>query len=177
MILNRVNLDKLNETAENVRLNRERAKKVTRIEGEWLLNFNEGPQFRAEIQGEKGKFTVEADQPIPLGGGGTRPSPMHYCFYGVAACTAATFATIAASEGVKLRKVRVAAEGRMDLSKTLGISNLPIVEEVKLQITVDTDAGDEKIQEMRRLVEERCPAAFCLTNPVKMVIEIKKLGE
>ena len=174
MIVNRVNLNKLNETVENIRLNRDKAKKVTKIEGEWLLDPEEGPQFRAEVQTEKEKFTIEADQPIPLGGGGTRPSPMHYCLYGVAACTAATFATIAASEGVKLRRMRVAVEGHMDLSKTLGISDLPIVEEVKLQITVDTDAGDEKVRELKRLAGERCPAAFCLTNPVKMVIEIVK---
>lgn len=174
MIVNRVNLNKLNETVENIRSNRDKAKKVTRIEGEWLLDQEGGPQFRAEIQAEKEKFILEADQPVPLGGGGSRPSPMHYCLYGVAACTAATFATVAASEGIKLRKMRVAVEGRMNLSKTLGILDLPIVEEVKLQITVDTDASDEKIRELRELAEERCPAVFCLTTPIRMTIEVQK---
>lgn len=96
--------------------------------------------------------------------------------YGVAACTAATFATIAATEGVKLKKMRVAVEGHMDFSKTLGISDNPIVEEVKLRITVDSDAGDKKIQELGRLAEERCPAVFCLTNPIKMTVEVAKEG-
>lgn len=129
------------------------------------------------MQAEKGKFSLEADQPSLQGGGGARPGPMHYCFYGVAACTAATFATTAAMEGIRLKKMRVAVEGRMDLSKTLGVSENPIVEEVRLQIRVDTDAGDEKIQELRRLAEERCPAVFCLTNPVKMVVEVSKTRE
>jgi len=174
VVVNRVNLDKLNETLREITNNPNKAKKVTRIEGEWLLDEVEGPQFRTEIQAEKGKFIIEADQPIPLGGGGTRPGPMHYCLYGVAACTAATFATIAATEGIKLRKMKIVVEGHMDLSKTLGISENPIVEEVKLQIIVDTDAGDEKIHEIKKLAEERCPAVYCLTAPVKMTVEVSK---
>jgi uncharacterized OsmC-like protein len=174
VVVNRVNLDKLNETVREITNDPNKAKKVTRIEGEWLLDEVEGPQFRAEIQAEKGKFTIEADQPISLGGWGTRPGPMHYCLYGVAACTAATFATIAATEGIKLRKMKIVVEGHMDLSKTLGISENPIVEEVKLQIIVDTDAGDEKIHEIKKLAEERCPAVYCLTAPVKMTVEVSK---
>jgi len=70
----------------------------------------------------------------------------------------------------------VAVEGHTDLSKTLGVSENPIVEEVKLQITLDTDDGDDSVQELRRLAEERCPAVFCLTNPVKTSVEVTKEG-
>jgi len=175
-IVNRVNLDRLNETVQKMKTDPSKAKRVTKIEGEWILDETWWPQFRAEIQTETGGFFLEADQPILLGGEGIRPSPMHYCLYGVAACTAATFATVAATEGVKLKKMRVAVEGRMDFSKTLGISDKPIVEEVKLRITVDSDADDKRIQELRRLAEERCPAVFCLTNPVKMTLEVAKEG-
>lgn len=174
--MNRVNLDRLDDTIQRVRMDPSKAKRVTRIEGEWVLDELWWPQFRAEIQAERGILILEADQPIPLGGEGIKPSPMHYCLYGVAACAAATFATVAATEGIRLRKMRVAVEGRMDLSKTLGISENPIIEEVKLQITVDIDAGDDRVQGLRKLAEERCPAIFCLTNPIKIAVEVTKEG-
>lgn len=171
-VINHIDLKRLNETIQRIKKDPSKAKKVTKIEGEWILKSINAPQFRAEIQTEKQKFTIGADQPTSLGGGGTRLSPMHYCLYGVAACTAATFATVAATEGVKLRKMRVTVEGHMNFSKTLGISDNPIVEEIKLMITVDSDADDKKIEALKRLVEERCPAVFCLTTPVKMTVEV-----
>ncbi len=172
--MNRVNVGKLNETAKTMRETPEKAKRTMRLEGEWLFNEAEIPQFRAEVQAEKEKFVIEADQPTFLGGGGTRPGPMHYCLYGVAACTAATFATVAATEGIELKKMRIAVESNMNFSKVLGIANAPIMEEVKLKITVVSDADDEKIRQLTRMAEERCPAAFCLTNPIKMNVEVAK---
>lgn len=175
-VLNRINLDRLKETIQKIREDSSEAKKTTRIEGEWILDDAGAPQFRAEIQTETQTFTVEADQPTSLGGGGTRPSPMHYCLYGVAACTAATFVTLAATEGIELKKMRVAVEGNMNFSKVLGIADMPIIDEVKLRITIVSDASDEKIRELGRAAEERCPAVFCLTNPIKMSVEVAKEG-
>ncbi|MFQ6076020.1 MAG: hypothetical protein ACE5Z5_07800 [Candidatus Bathyarchaeia archaeon] len=105
-IINRVNLDRLDDTIQRMKKNPSQAKKVTRVEGEWILDEAWWPQFRAKIQAEGGSFILEADQPKAQGGEGIKPSPMHYCLYGVAACTAATFATVAATEGIELRKTR-----------------------------------------------------------------------
>ena len=175
-VLNRVNVDRLNETARAMRETPDKAKRTMGLEGEWLFSDADAPQFRAEVQAEKGKFVVEADQPTFLGGGGTRPGPMHYCLYGVAACTAATFVTVAATEGIELKKVKVRVESYMNFSKVLGIADTPIIDEVKLKITVVSDAGDEKIRELGMMAEERCPAVFCLTNPVKMSVEVAREG-
>lgn len=175
-VLNRVNVGKLNETVKAMKEAPEKTKRTMRLEGEWLFNESEIPQFRAEVQAEKEKFVIEADQPTFLGGGGTRLGPMHYCLYGVAACTAATFATVAAVEGIELKKMRVAIESNMNFSKVLGIAEAPIIEEVKLKITVVSNASDQKIGQLGRIAEERCPAVFCLTNQVKMTVEATKEG-
>ncbi len=173
-IVNRVNMDRVSETVEKMRTDPSKAKKVTKIEGEWILDEALLPQFRAEIQTDTGIHILEADQPVSLGGEGLRPGPMHYCLYGVAACTAATFASVASNEGIKLKKMRVAIESHMDFSKMFGLSENPIVENVRLQVALETDASAEKIQELKRLTEERCPAVFCLTTPVKLTLEVSK---
>jgi uncharacterized OsmC-like protein len=171
-VVNRINLDRLKDTIQKIEEDPSKAKKITRIEGEWVLDNVDVPSFRAEIQ----KFTIEADQPIILGGGGTQPSPMHYCLYGIAVCVAATFATVAAMERIELKKMRVAVEDNINFPKVLGIADKPIIEEVKLKITVASDSGEEKIRQLMRMAEDRCPAVFCLTNPVKVTVEVAKGG-
>ncbi len=171
--LNRFNLDKLAATLEKVKKNPAEARKVNRIEGEWLLSESEA-QFRSEVTTEKGRFLIESDQPGFFGGNGSRPSPMQYCLYGVASCYAATFAGIAAEKGIELKRLKVVAEANMDLSRPLGLSENPVVEQVKFTVLCEANAGEEKISEIKKLAEKRCPAVFCLTNPIKLSVELAK---
>ena len=96
--INNVDVGVLEKVVEEFKADLSKAKKTKVIEGEWLLEEG-SPQFRAEISYENGKTTFEADQPTNLGGGGNLPGPMHYCFYGLASCYTATFATMAGMLG------------------------------------------------------------------------------
>jgi uncharacterized OsmC-like protein len=168
---NNVNVEKLKATAAEVAKDLSKAKKVTKVEGEW--NLKGGSQFSATVQFEGGKMTLEADQPTFLGGGGTQPGPMIYCLYGSASCFVATFATMAAMEGVVLKKLKIVAESSLDFSKVLGLSNNPIAEGVKFTLFVESDAPAEKLKKIDALSRERCPAVYCLTNPIPLTTELK----
>ncbi|MFQ5441926.1 MAG: OsmC family protein [Thermodesulfobacteriota bacterium] len=170
MKVNNVDVDRINATAAAIEADMTKAKKVNRIEGQW--NTGEGSQFRATVSFEGGEMTLEADQPTGLGGGGLRPGPMIYCLYGSASCYAATFATVAAAEGVTLKRLKIIAESSIDISKTFGLSENPIAEKVKFSIDVESDAPPEKIREIEKLSKQRCPAVYCLTNPVPLETEI-----
>lgn len=172
MRINNIDVDRLQKTAMEFQQDISKAKKINRIEGEW--NTGEGSQFRAVVQFEGGKATLEVDQPTFLGGGGTHPGPMIYCLYGSASCYAATFATISAMEGINLKKLRVVAESFIDFSKIFGISDNPIVEKLKFTLYVESDAPVEKIKDIEALARERCPAVYCLTNPIPLETELKK---
>lgn len=174
-MLNNVNLDKLKATVEKAKAGLGTLKKVNKVEGEWL--FGEGrPQFRAAVKTEKGKIALEADQPSFLGGGGSAPGPMIYCLYGVASCFAATFATIAAKEGIELTKLKIIAESHVDLSRSMGLSDNPTVEGVTFKVLCEAKAGKEKIEEIKRLAQERCPAVYCLTTPIPLQVELMEEG-
>ncbi len=43
------------------------------------------------------------DIEVAMGGSGSLPGSMHYCFYGLASCYTDTFATIAAILGIELK--------------------------------------------------------------------------
>ena len=169
----KVELKKLRDTIENVKRNPDEAKRVTKIEGTWNLDEGDGPQFEAEITFEKGKMNFEMTQPTFLGGSGARPGPMHYCLFGLASCYAATFATVAATEDFPLDGLKIIAENRIDFSRVLGLSDNPPIEGVKITAIVKTDAPEPEIRRIEKLAKERCPVVFCLTNPIKLDIELK----
>lgn len=172
--MNHVNMDKLKELMKAIKQDSANAKIVPKVSGKWI--FEEGqPQFRSDIEVEGGKFTVEADMPTKLGGWGSRPGPLHYCLYGLASCFAFTFAALAAMEGITLSKLLVEAEGHIDFSKVFGLTENPIVEEVTFKVTADSDADLEKIEHIRRLAEERCPAVYCLSKPITVTTELVKM--
>jgi len=172
--MNNINLEAVKKFSEEAQKNPETAKKVKIVSGEW--NFKKGgPQFKSEIKFQSGAAVVEADSPPFMGGAGLKPDPVQYCLFGLAACFASTFASICAENGVELSKLKVTAESKQNLAKSLGLSEEPIVEEVKLLTEVQSGAGREKIKEIEKLAAERCPGVYCLTNPIKLVTEIKML--
>ena len=168
---NNVNVDAVQEMAQGIQADLAKGKRTNKIEGTW--NLAEGnPQFSSEISFEGGKLLLEADQPTFLGGGGTRPGPMHYALFGLASCFTATFATMAAIQNVALEEVRTAAEFELNFSKVFGVTDLPIVEEVRVTLAVKSDASRDKIEEVLKLAEERCPASYCLTNPIRLTAKL-----
>ena len=169
--MNHVNMESLTKLMEAIEEDPANSKITPKVVGKWI--FEEGqPQFRSRMEVEGGTFTVDADMPTKLGGWGSVPGPLHYCLYGLASCYAFTFAAHAAMEGVALRKLEVEAEGHIDVSQVFGLSDDPIVEEVRWRVTVDSDADDETLEKLKELAEERCPAVYCLTNPIRLTIDV-----
>ena len=107
-----------------------------------------------------------------MGGRGLAPDPIQYCLYGMAACYAGTFVSVATLEGVALQSLRVAAENRVDLTRTLGLSSNPIVEGVHVTLTVATDAPPEKLDQIEALARDRCPGVYCLVNPIQLTTSL-----
>lgn len=172
MKLNNINLEKAGAFVEEAVVDKNKAIKVKRIEGSW--DFRQGkPQFVSLLEHANGSTVVEADAPPFLGGNGIKPDPVQYCLFGLAACFAQTFASIAAEKGIELKKLKVVAENKVNLSKALGLGNEPIVERVKLIVEV-SDVDKDKIKEIEQLAKERCPGVYCLTNPIKLDIEMNQ---
>ncbi len=172
MKLNNVNLDKASAFVEEAKKDKNKAIKIKKVEGTW--DFREGnPQFISTLEHANGSTAAEADAPPFLGGNGLKPDPVQYCLFGLAACFAQTFASIAAEKGIKLNELKVSVENKVNLSKALGLSNEPIVENVKLQVNASSD-DKENLDEVKKLAEERCPGVYCLTNPIKLDIELNR---
>ncbi len=174
-ILNNVNVGMLEQVTKEAETDKSKVKRTQKIEGEWLLEEG-GPQFRAEVNFEGGKIVMEPDQPKNLGGGGTRPGPLHCCFFGLVSCYTATFAAMASMMGIELKKLTAKLEGNLNFSRVFGLSQEPVMEEIRIALQVESDAPKAKLEEAERLAYERCPAVFALTEQVKLntSLEVKK---
>lgn len=62
----------------------------------------------------------------------------------------------------------------MDLSTTLGLTNNPIVEKVKITTIVKSDVQEEQLKELERIARERCPGVYCRINPIPLESELMK---
>ena len=173
--LNNVNVGKLEQITKEAETDNSKVKRTQKIDGEWLLEEG-GPQFKAKVSFEGGKIIMESDQPKNLGGGGTRPGPLHYCFFGLVSCYTTTFATMASQMGIKLQKLTAKVEGDLNFSRVFGLSRDPVIKEIRITLEVESDAPQEKLEEAEKLAYERCPAVFALTEPVKLntSLEVKK---
>jgi len=165
-----VNVQRLQQTAQEFREDPQKAKRPASLHGVW--NVQEGkPQFTAVVKYEGGESVLEMDQPTFLGGGGTRPGPIQYCLYGFASCFAGTLASVAAEQGVTLKRLEVTVETTMDFSRVFGLSENPITEGITILPTIEADADPATIQRIKELAVQRCPAVYCLTNPIPVAVK------
>jgi uncharacterized OsmC-like protein len=128
-----------------------------------------GYQFRTELSFEKGKQVVEIDSPSFLGGNGNRLGAMAYCVAGIASCFIATFATVAASHGVRLTKLNATVECDINFAKTFDVADEPITEGITFRVDTESDnANKSELQRLLKMAEERCPAMYSMSHAINV---------
>src|ERR671914_239672 len=158
-IINNIDLDKIQNTIDNGKKERQFVSKPVKLHGEWNLDPNSEYQFKTELTYEKGKQTIEIDSPSFLGGNGNRVGPMGYCIAGITSCFIATFVSVASSQGIILNKLNVDAE-----------CNINFVIDAKSE---DKIIDKQKLEELVRMAEERCPAVYSMSHIIKVNAQIK----
>ena len=171
MAMNHMDLEGMKTFMEEIKQDYSKAKKSKKVECSW--NFDDGkPQIESKVQLPKGETVLQSDFAPFMGGEGLAPDPIQYCLFGLAACFAGTFMSMATMMEIKIQELKVSAENLVDLSKTLGLTNNPIVEKVKITASVKSDAKEGQLKELERMANERCPGVYCLVNPIPLETEL-----
>lgn len=113
-----------------------------------------------------------------MGGNGSRLGPMGYCVAGITSCFIATFVSVVSSQGIKLEKLNVNANCNINFAKTFDIADEPITEGINFEIDVKTAVGDkevdrQKLQDLVKMAEERCPAIYSMSHIINVNAKIK----
>ncbi|MFQ5891776.1 MAG: OsmC family protein [Candidatus Methanofastidiosia archaeon] len=174
-VLNGLNVKRLREFIEKVKSGVESGEKKLKVDGTWTSEGG-APHFRVNLKtpNDVGVYTIEFDEPESMGGEGKAPNPNQVCLAGSIACYALTFSKWAALREIEIKGFTIEASTQVNLKKSLGVSDEPVVEEIEWTVFVDTDAGQEELQGLRRIADERCPGVYCLTNALKLSTKVVK---
>ena len=177
-MLNRIDLDGFKKVQKEYKKDRSKCKKTLDVKGRWRLDVKYGPQFETKLKTERaGEITVQTDETIILGGGGTAVHPVHYCLAGFCGCFSAAFAKWAAMTGIELKKLDIRVIADIDLTTGFGIEDgIDAVDNFKLEIFVESDASIEELNKVLEHTKNRCFCMYCITTPVTpkidMIVEV-----
>ena len=173
-VIANTDLDKISQTITNGKKDKESLRRPVKLQGEWNLDPTKGYQFRTELSYEKGKAVIEIDSPSFLGGNGNRLGPMAYCVAGITSCFIATFTSVAAAQGINLTKLNVNTECMINFAKTFDVADEPITEGINFKLDAESNNADkQKLQELVKMAEERCPAMYSMSHVIKVNAQIK----
>jgi uncharacterized OsmC-like protein len=92
------------------------------------------------------------------------------------ACAGVTLKAVSTALDVPLRSGKVSAEGDLDFRGTLGVAkDAPVgFREIRLTFTVDTDAPQEKLDQLLKLTERYCVVYQTIRNGPPVEIKLAR---
>lgn len=173
--MNNINLTALQQSIEKAKTDTTVLQIPLNLEGEWRMDETK-PQFGGSFKIPSGEEVMqESDFPPFLGGGGRRPSPLQYCFWGGMACYASTFMLTAVSENIPIKRMKIRTTGTIDFNQAVGLGDSPPISGLTWEISVESDAAQEELDRLNTLAEERCPASWMMKNIVEFKARVKKM--
>ncbi|MHA1526776.1 MAG: OsmC family protein, partial [Promethearchaeota archaeon] len=89
-------------------------------------------------------------------------------------CFSATFVKWASIDGIILKSFKIKGTADMDLSAALGISENPPLNNLRMELFIESDATKEKLLEINEIAKKRCPGYYCLSHGIIPQIDINK---
>lgn len=124
-------------------------------------------------------FTIETDEPSPLGGTDEAVDPMELLLASVGTCLTIGWVTHAARRGIDFRDLRIEVEGDYDLRGYLGLDGAtrPGFGGVRYTVHVDTDADEAVLDEIRRAAEAGSPMVDNVANATPLTGTVQRSEE
>lgn len=122
-------------------------------------------------------FTIETDEPAPLGGTDQAIDPMELLLAAVGTCLQIGWVTHANRRGVDFRSLRIETKGDYDLQGYMALdpSIPPGYLNISYAVEVDTDADPAILEEIRLAAENGSPVTQNVLQGTPIHSEVKKL--
>jgi uncharacterized OsmC-like protein len=104
-------------------------------------------------------FELRTDEPLPVGGTDSAPSPMELVAAALNGCITVVIETVAAELGVALESVETSSVAHMDVRGFRGTADVsPHFVDYALRLQIVASASHQERQRLQASVEHRCPA-------------------
>ena len=127
--VNGINTGRIAELATRMGQDQDFGKFRFRADNQWLTGTRSRTSIKDFFAGGNERterlqtLTVDADQPVYLGGRNTAPNAVEHYLNSLTSCLSTTIVAHASVQGISLEKLEVSAEGHMDTRGFFGISN------------------------------------------------------
>src|SRR3954452_8239433 len=128
---------------------------------------------------ETGRALAVAGLHPATGGSGLELCSGDMLLEALVACAGVTLKAVATALDIPLRSGRVLAEGDLDFRGTLGVlKDAPVgFAQIRLRFEVDTDAGQDKLDQLLKLTERYCVVYQTLKSAPPMDVKLNRSGD
>ena len=123
---------------------------------------------------DTGRALVEAGLHPATGGSGMQACSGDMLLEALVACAGVTLKAVGTALSIKINDGKVTAEGDLDFRGTLGVAkDAPVgFREIRLAFELDTDAPQEKIDQLLKLTERYCVVFQTLNNKPELSVSV-----
>jgi uncharacterized OsmC-like protein len=116
---------------------------------------------------EARSFDFVVDEPADLDGTDDGPTPVEYLIGSWAGCLNVVTHTVAAERDIDIEHIEFEIVGELDPRKFLGLADdvRAGYQDIRVNITVESDADADELDALGEAVEQRCPVADNIANP------------
>jgi len=127
---------------------------------------------------ETGRALAVAGLHPATGGSGMELCSGDMLLEALVACAGVTLKAVATALDIKLRSGAVSAEGDLDFRGTLGVAkDAPVgFAQIRLRFDVDTDAPQEKLDQLLKLTERYCVVYQTIKNGPPVEVRMSRAG-
>lgn len=117
------------------------------------------------------------DEPPSLGGSDQGPNPVEIVLAALGTCQEIVYAAYAAVLGIPLQRLEITVSGDLDLRGLFAVAEVPAgFLGIRYDITIESPAPPEAIQQLRALVDAHCPVLDTLQRPVPITSSLTLNG-
>jgi len=132
-----------------------------------VTTWQDGARARTSAR----SFSIETDEPAPLGGTDAAVDPMELVLAAVGTCLNIGWVTQARKRGIDYRDLRIEVSGNYDLRGYLDLDEgtRPGFTDITYSVSVDTDASPEQLAEIKEAAERTSPMFDNVLNPTSVI--------
>ncbi|ACI19386.1 OsmC family protein [Dictyoglomus thermophilum] len=142
-----------------------------------LVTFKAKGQWKGNLKVEvdiRNKFTINMDEPPSLGGEDTAPNPVEVVLAALIGCLGIVIPVVAKEKNIPLNSIEIETEGDLDPRGFMGDPTVRAgYQEVRAKVKINAPVEREKIEELMKEVERRCPVSDIIRNPVNLKISLE----
>ncbi|MGQ9844897.1 MAG: OsmC family protein [Caldisericia bacterium] len=127
------------------------------------------------FEGKTRSFSIFIDEPEDLGGKDKGPNPVEFLLFALGGCLGITIKAVSKEINIKIDSLKIHLKGDLNPLRFMGkdFSERAGYKKIDVEIEIKSDASKEKLDELIKIVENRCPVSDNITNNTPINIKLR----